>query len=234
MISVPTPARAAVAAASSHRRVVIADVLDALLRDVGEDVFANHGVHQGIRAGRQLVQAGAGHRVAGQHHRSAIEFDPEPDRRRHRSVIGRRHPDRHAVAIPHRAVGVFVDLDRRRRVQVGVMGDPVADVVAERLQRRLHRLGGARGPDDRQRRRIGREVGDPTGDDDVAEFGDVVAVQVGEQQRRQSGGTHTDRRRALQHATPAIDQEHLCRRPAPGWTARRGSGRGWDFRFRAA
>jgi hypothetical protein len=117
-----------------------------------------------------------------------------------------------------------VNLDRRRPVQVGVIGDPVTNVVAERLQRRLHRLGGARGSDDRQRRRIGREVADPTGDEDVAEFGDVVAVQVGEQQRRHSGGTHTNRRRALQHATPAIDQEHLA--TAPGWTARRGSGRG--------
>ena len=86
----------------------------------------------------------------------------------------------------------------------------------KRLQRRLHRLGGAGRSDDRQRRGIGREDGDPTGDEDVAEIADVVAVQVGEQQRRQPGGAHADRRRALQHSTPAIDQEHLPAGPHQG------------------
>jgi hypothetical protein len=73
-----------------------------------------------------------------------------------------------------------VHLDRWRRGQIVVMGDPVTDVVAERLQRGLDRLRGAGWPDDRERRGIGCEGGDPTCDEYVAEVADVIAVQVGE------------------------------------------------------
>ena len=134
-------------------------------------------------SGRQLVQAGAGHRISGQHHRRGPEFDPEPDGWCHRPVIGRGHPDRHSVAIPHRTFGVFVHFDGRRGLQIGVVSDPVTDVVAKRVQGRLNRVRGARRSDDRQRGGIRGERADPTRDEDVAEVADVIAVQVGEQQR---------------------------------------------------
>lgn len=95
---------------------------------------------------------------------------------RDRPMIGRGHPDCHAVAIPSWACGVFVHLDRWWCRQIGVVGDPIADVVTECLQRRLHHFGGARRSDDRQGRGISSEVGDPTGDKHVAELGDMVAV----------------------------------------------------------
>ena len=68
------------------------------------------------------------------------------------------------------------------------MGDPVADVEAERLERGLDHLGGPGRTDDRQRCGIGGERGDPPGDDHVAQVGDVVAVQMGQQQRGQPVG----------------------------------------------
>jgi hypothetical protein len=109
-----------------------------------------------------------------------------------------------------------VHLHGRRRVQVGVVGDPVADVVAERLERRLDRFRGAGRPDDRQRRRIGRQRADPARDEHVAEVTDVVAVQVGEQQRRQAGGADAHCGGALQHPAPAVHQEHLPARAHQG------------------
>ncbi len=54
----------------------------------------------------------------------------------------------------------------------------------------------------------GCEGGNPAGCQQVAEIGDVVAVQVGQRQSRQAVGAQTDRR------------------PTPGWPARRDSGRG--------
>jgi hypothetical protein len=76
-----------------------------------------------------------------------------------------------------------------------VVRDPVADVGAEGFQRRLDDRCGP-----------GCEGGNRAGDQQVAEIGDVVAVQVGEQQSRQAVGAQTDRRCALQHAASAIQR----------------------------
>ena len=98
------------------------------------------------------------------------------------------------------------------------MRDPVADVESERLERGLDHLGGSGRPDDRQRCGIGGERGDPAGDDQVAQVGDVVAVQMGQQQRGQPVGAGTDGRHPLLHTAPAVDEErlpartHECRR----------------------
>ena len=43
----------------------------------------------------------------------------------------------------------------------------------------------------------------------VAEIGDVVAVQVGQQQRGQRVGARARRRQALLHSSTAVDQEGL-------------------------
>jgi hypothetical protein len=106
------------------------------------------------------------------------------------------------------------------------MSDPVLDVVAKRLQRRLDRLRGPGRTDDRQRRGVRCEGADPTGDEKVAEVPDVVAVQMGDQQRRQSGGAHAHGRRALQHPTPAVHQKHLP--PSPHQSRRAGAVRVGD------
>ena len=60
-----------------------------------------------------------------------------------------------------------------------------------------------------QRRRVGVERRHPAGDDHVAEIGDVVAVQVSEQQRRQSVGSDTDGGRPLLNDAPAVDEKRL-------------------------
>ncbi|WP_234787939.1 MBL fold metallo-hydrolase, partial [Mycolicibacter sinensis] len=53
-----------------HRGVVVADVADPLLGQCGDEVLADHGVDQRAGAGGQLIEAGAGHGVPGQYHRS--------------------------------------------------------------------------------------------------------------------------------------------------------------------
>ena len=65
-----------------------------------------------------------------------------------RPMVGRRDPDPDAVGVPHRSVGVLVHLDDGRFGDVGVMGDPVADVGSQRRQRRLDDGGRARRADD--------------------------------------------------------------------------------------
>jgi len=65
-----------------------------------------------------------------------------------------------------------------------MVSNAVADVGTEGFQCRLDYRGSSRRPDDRQWHGIGCKRGDPAGDQQVAEVGDVVAVQVGEQQSR--------------------------------------------------
>gem|GEM_PF-4492543 len=177
-------------------------------------------MNQRIRAGGQLVEARARHRVACHHHRNVVGSDPESDRRFHRPMIGGGHGDSHPVAVPNQTLGVLLHIDSRRRGQVGVVRDAVADVPAERLERRVDDLCGAGRADDRQRWRVGYERGDPAGDQHVAEIGDVVAMEVRQEQRGQSVGAHPDGRSPLQNAAPAVHQQCL----APGAHQRRGSG----------
>ncbi len=74
----------------------------------------------------------------------------EADGRCDRAMVGGRGQNADTVDI-HHALRVLVHLDGRRFGEVGVMGDAVADVVAERRQRRVDDLGGARWADDLQR-----------------------------------------------------------------------------------
>jgi hypothetical protein len=93
------------------------------------------------------------------------------------------------------------------------MRDAVADVETERPERGVDDLGGAGRPDDLQRSGIGRERRDPPGDDHVTEVGDVVAVQMRQQQRTQPVGPGTGRRQPLLHTASAVDEERLPARP---------------------
>ena len=114
-------------------------------------------------------------------------------------------------------------------VQVGVVGDPVTDVVARMPSASpLLRLGGARRPDDRQRRRIGsvKSVINRLVTSMSPEFADVVAVQVGEQQRRDNPAAPTPSAAARRNTPRPQSTKRPARRPAPGWMARRGSGQG--------
>jgi hypothetical protein len=196
--------------------VVVADVADALHRHLVDQVLANHGVHQCTSPGRQRVEALTRDGVTGQHDRGAAVFDAESDGRRDGPVIRRRHPDRHPVAVPHHTVGALMNLHRRWRGQVGVMRDPVADIEVERLERGVDHLGRARRPDDRQGRRVRVERGHPSGDDHVAQVGDVIAVQVRQQQRGQRVRAGASCRHALLHAAAAVDQKCLPAGPHEG------------------
>lgn len=50
----------------------------------------------------------------------------------------------------------------------------------------------------------------------ITEVGDVVAVQVGQQQRSQAVRAHTDRRRPLKNTAAAVHQERLPTRADQG------------------
>jgi hypothetical protein len=97
-----------------------------------------------------------------------------------------------------------------------MMGDPVADVGPERGQHVFDHLGGARRPDDRQRGLLRRERRHPSGDQQITEVGNVVAVQVGQQQGSQAVRAHTDRRRPLKNTAAAVRQERLPTRADQG------------------
>ena len=159
--------------------------------------------------GAKRVEGLARNRVTGKHDRRAAVFDPKRDGRAYRAVIRRRHADLHTVAVPDDTLGVLVHLYRRRRRQVRMMGDPVTDIEAEGLKRRVDDLRGPRGADDRQRCRVGIERGHPAGDDQVAEVGDVIAVQMGQQQRAEPVRAGTGGGQPLLDAAAAVDQEDL-------------------------
>ena len=85
----------------------------------------------------------------------------------------------------------------------------------ECLQRVLDDLGCSRGADDRQRGQLRGEARHPPGDEHVTEVGDVVAVQMRQQQRGQAVGTHPDGGGALQHAATTVHEENLAARAPP-------------------
>lgn len=172
------PACAAVAVACSIDEWGLQMSLICLLVNADDDVLADYGVHQCVGLGGKLVQAGAGNRASGQHHRGRSGFDLESDRRRHRPVI-RGTPDRHAIGGgSNKTFGVFVYFDQWGRIQVSVMGDLIFDVVTGRLQLCLYRFSGVRRSDDRQRWGIQREGGYPMRDEQIAKVADAVAVQM--------------------------------------------------------
>ncbi|CQD21922.1 hypothetical protein BN970_05176 [Mycolicibacterium conceptionense] len=143
-------------------------------------------------------------------------LDPESDRRRHRLVIGGRDPDIGTAVFPHQPVGVLTNFHLRRAGEVGMVGDAVADGVPESAQRRLDHLCGSGRADDRQRRCVRGERAHPAGDDHIAQVGDVIAVQMGQQQCAELVGAGTDRGQALQHSAAAVDEKHLVARAHQG------------------
>ena len=52
------------------------------------EVLAQHRLDVDVGAGAQLVEAGAGHAVAAEHHGRAVVLDPEADGRLDRPVVG--------------------------------------------------------------------------------------------------------------------------------------------------
>jgi hypothetical protein len=180
---------------------------DPLLRQAADNVLPNHVMHQGIRARGEPMQAVVRQGVPRQHDRRAAGFDPKPARRRHRPLIDGRHPDGRRRRGPRPCPRCARAPRLVQRGQIGVVSDPVADVVTESFQRRLDHFGSA-----------GRSEDD-----------DVVAVQMGEQQCGKCIGAQADCGCAAARCARS-PPETSGRRPVPGWMAGRGSGPGSAFR----
>jgi hypothetical protein len=202
-----------------HGRVVVEHVEQPGKTDRLDQVAPHHGVHEHVGPCAQPVQARTGHGVAGEHHRLVTVVDPVADGGVHGLVVGRRRGHADVAQREHHAVGHLVHHRVGAPVEVLVVREAVADVLLE------HGLGGphhALGPDRAvDGERVRDEGGDPAGGDDVVEVGDVVAVQVGEQQRLQGPGGAGRRRRPQQHAPAAVHQQvagrgaHQRRGPGP-------------------
>ena len=147
-------------------------------------------------------------------------------------MVGRCDGDPHAAVVPHLTLGVFVHHNLGGCGDIGVVADPVGDVGSQGRQRRLHHRFGTGRTDDRQRRRT--EGIDPPGGDDIGQVGDVVTVQMGEQQCGQVLRADADRGHPHQHTATAVDEERVlsgsdqCRRPGPVGVDHRASGTGQD------
>ena len=210
-----------------RRRVVVERVLHALQRDLVDDVLADHGVHQRIRSGAQPVETLTRHGVAGGHDRRTATvigvIEPEPDGRVDRLVIGRRTRDLHVAPEIDLAVLDFDHGDLGEAVdQVLVMVDAVADIGSERRHDVVDDLLCADRADDRQRCRLERHH--PPGGDHVVEVGDVVAVEVCQQHRRQVRSSEAERCETHQHAASGVDQVVLGPGALAGRDQRGGSG----------
>ena len=89
-------------------------------------------------------------------------------------------------------------------VEILVVRDAVLDVGFERCEQVVDDRLRADGADDRERRLFERHH--PARGDHVVEVGDVIAVQVRDQHRREVRRSEASSCESHQHATPGIDQ----------------------------
>ena len=202
-----------------HGGVVVEHVEQAGQVDRLDEVAAHHGVDEHVGAGAQRVEPLARHRVAGDDHGLAAVVDAVADGGVDGLVVGRPGDDPHVAVGEHDPVGDLVHDRVRPPVEVLVVVEAVADVRLEhRLGRPYHALGADRAVDGE---RVGCERGDPARRDDVVEVGDVVRVQVGEQQRLERAGGRLRGGGAHEDAATAVEEQvadrgaHQRRRPGP-------------------
>ncbi len=111
--------------------MVVEGVLHPLEGDLLDEVLADDRVHQGVGSVAEPVEPGAGHGVAGGDHAGAVALEPVADAGLHRLVVGRRAADPHVAGQVDGAVAGFDHRDLGPVAEVGVVGDPVADVGIE-------------------------------------------------------------------------------------------------------
>ena len=201
----PTPPRFAVGGGLLHRRVVVEDVLQPLDRHRLHEVGADHRVDQSVGSVAEAIEAVARHRVSGDDDDLTVVLDPVADRRVHRPMVGGSRHDAHAALVVHDALDLLGHDHCRIPRQVLVVVEPVGDVRGQRVEQPVDNGGRAGGPEHAERLRL--ERGHPAAGDHVVEVGDVVAVEVGQDQRRQLTGLHADRGGSHQHAAAAVEQE---------------------------
>ncbi len=208
--SVLTPPRGGGASGVFTARVVVDDILNTRRRKGADQVRADHGLHIDVGARAEPVEALAGHGVAGEHDRLPLVLDAIAERRRNRPVIGRGGDDPDVLALPGGAIGQFDDVARGRLGQILVVGEPVADVVAEHLDGAVHESSRAHRARDGQGIRNGR--GHPPCGHQIVEIGDMVAVQVGKKDLVKLRSDEAGGGQAQCHAAPAVEQQvHLAR-----------------------
>ncbi len=139
------------------------------------------------------------------HDRRGTIVNPVPEGRPHRRVVGRCGRNTHGPFDEQLTPLALGDLGRGCPGEVVVVRHAVADVGFEHGFGRPDEVGGAGRSEDGER--AGLERHDPARRDDVVEVGDVVAVQVGEEQCPQGARTGADRSGADQDGAPAVEEK---------------------------
>ena len=193
-----------------HRRVVVEDVLETLHGDQLHEVVANHGLDVCGGVVAQVVEPGTRHTVAAQDDGTIGDLHSERNGGLDRPMIGGGDANE---GRPHHELVAGIHFDRRHHRPLGqvlVVIDPVANIGGERGQRVFHHVADAGRTDDRERER--HRAHHPARGDHVAEVGDVIAVEVGDQQPVEHGWQHSCCNEPHQHATTAVDQhrEAIC------------------------
>ena len=131
-------------------------------------------------------------------------------------MVRGRHGDPHLPVVEHQAVVGLLDLHSWRLFQIIVVVDAVADVEGQHGQGGLHEPLGADRAYDGQRG--SRKPGYPPGGDQVVDVGDMVTVQVGEQQAVDhrwadacAGQAHQGSPTTVHQESPSVDQDQLGR-----------------------
>ena len=169
---------------------------------------------QDVRSVTQSVEPVAGHGVPGDDHRGVVVVDAVAHGRVHGGVVGGsgRHP--HVTLLEHHPVGHVGGHCGRPPGQVCVMGEPVADVGLEHCLGGSHEPDSPDGADDGQR--AGREGHRPPCGDEVVEIGDVVAVEMGEEDGAERNRAREGARRTHRDTAARVEQEVADRRSDQG------------------
>ena len=176
---------------------------------VGKDL-----VDQDVDALARGFQVRRAHGVAADDDRAAAEIDPVAQRRRDRLVVDQEGGDLHAVLVVDDGRGGIAPefyrmgrrLGARSRQQVGaVVGDPVGGVELVGGLKAGDHLVDAGWTVDVKRFGAAR---DPAPEGDLAEFADVVGVEVGEQHTGEVAGRQAPEPQVLGRSRSDVDQEH--------------------------
>ncbi len=169
------------------------------------EVVTEHRLNVGGRARADLIESRAGHTVTAEHDRRGPVVNPERDRRLDRAMVGRSDPHARRTNREHVT---------RRDLEDFHVGHPREIVVVRKAISNVGRKRRECGVDDftQPRRSIDQQgatlwAHDPVRGDDVVEVGDVIAVQMRDEQRVEHHREHTSGGETQQHRTSAVDKQ---------------------------
>ena len=198
-------------------RVIVADVLEPLQRDLTDQVVPDHRVHEDVGARAQPIEPVARQRVTGEHDGVTLVLDSVGQARRCRPMLGRRDGDARARDLDRLISPELGHSRLRTDREVLMVREPELDVGHERREHTVDDFLRSGGPVESERRRLERR--DPARRDDVAEVGPVVAVEVRQQHGVELCRAGTACGCPQQDTTAAVDEQvhalgaHQRRRP---------------------